>query len=265
MHTNQANIHPTAIVSPESTIGNGVSIGAFAIVEKDTVIGDGTIIDSHAIIREGARIGKDCHIHPGAVIAGIPQDLKFKGEKTEVHIGDRCNIREYVTINRGTASKGKTVIGNDCLIMAYSHVAHDCTLGEHVIIGNSTQIAGEVVIEDYAILSSTVLVHQFVRIAGHCMIQGGSRIGKDIPPYSLIGRDPASYCGINIVGLRRRHFTDKQIFDISETYRIIYSQGLNTSQALKVIEERLTDSPEVSTIVRFIRSTERGIVRGTVD
>lgn len=258
-------ISPLASIHPEAQIAEGVSIGAFAVIEENTVIGEGTIIHPGAIIRYGARIGKHCEIHPGAVISGIPQDLKFVGEDTVAIIGDHTQVRECATVNRGTASKGKTVVGNHCLLMAYSHIAHDCELGDHVIIGNASQIAGEVVIDDYAIASGGTLVHQFVRISKHVMIQGGSRIGKDIPPYALVGRDPLVYCGINIVGLRRRGFSNEDIFLINEVYRTIYQRGLNTSQAIKAIEEEQEPSELLNFILDFVRSSERGIVRGTMD
>ncbi len=258
-------IHPSALVSPEAQLGEGVQIDAFAIVEGNVEIGAETHIHSHAMIRSGARIGSHCNIHPGAVIAGIPQDLKFKGEETFVYIGDYTTIREYATVNRGTASRGYTKIGSYNLIMAYSHIAHDCILHDHVIIGNASQIAGEVEIDNYAILSGSVLVHQFGRISQHVMIQGGSRVTKDIPPYTLIGRDPIVYCGINIVGLRRRGFTNEQIFHINDVYRTLYQRGLNNTAAIATIEEELPESPERDLILDFIRSSERGIVRGGME
>ena len=201
---------PLAVVHPEAQIGKNVTVEPFAFIEKDVVIGDNCRIYPHAVVLEGSRIGKGCHIFPGAVISGIPQDLKFAGEKTTAEIGDHTTVRECVTVNRGTASRGKTIVGNNCLLMAYSHIAHDCILKNNIIVGNASQIAGEVEIDDFAILSGSVLVHQFTRISQHVMIQGGSRVGKDIPPYTLIGRDPIAYCGINIVGLRRRGFTSTE-------------------------------------------------------
>lgn len=259
------NISPLAVVHPEAQIGEEVTIDPFAIVEKDVVIGDGCYIHPHAVIRDGARIGKGCQIFPGAVIAGIPQDLKFKGEITTAEIGDYTTIRECVTVNRGTASRGKTVVGSHCLIMAYSHVAHDCVLKDNIIIGNASQIAGEVEIDDYAIVSGGSLVHQFTRISKHVMIQGGSRIGKDIPPYTLIGRDPIVYCGINIVGLRRRGFTNQQVYLIQDIYRTLYTRGLNNTDALKAIETEYEPCEERDLILDFIKNSKRGIVRGSID
>lgn len=259
------NISPLAVVHPEAKIGEGVIIEPFAVIEKDVVIGDECHIHPHAVIRDGARIGKGCQIFPGAVIAGIPQDLKFKGEITTAEIGDYTTIRECVTVNRGTASKGKTIVGNHCLIMAYSHIAHDCILKDNIIIGNASQIAGEVEIDDYAIVSGGSLVHQFTKISKHVMIQGGSRIGKDIPPYTLIGRDPIVYCGINIVGLRRRGFTNQQVYLIQDIYRTLYTRGLNNSDALKAIETEYEPCEERDLIMNFIKNSKRGIVRGSMD
>ena len=259
------NISPLAVVHPEAKIGEGVTIDPFAVVEKDVVIGDGCYIHPLAVIRDGARIGKGCQIFPGAVIAGIPQDLKFKGEITTAEIGDYTTIRECVTVNRGTASRGKTVVGSHCLIMAYSHVAHDCVLKDNIIIGNASQIAGEVEIDDYAIVSGGSLVHQFTRISKHVMIQGGSRIGKDIPPYTLIGRDPIVYCGINIVGLRRRGFTNQQVYLIQDIYRTLYTRGLNNTDALKAVETEYEPCEERDLILDFIKNSKRGIVRGSID
>ncbi|MDR1222221.1 MAG: acyl-ACP--UDP-N-acetylglucosamine O-acyltransferase [Tannerella sp.] len=256
---------PLAVIHPDAKIGNQVTIDPFAVIEKNVVIGDNCRIYSHAIILDGTRIGSDCNIFPGAVIAGIPQDLKFVGEESIVEIGNRTTIREYVTVNRGTASKGKTVVGDDCLIMAYTHIAHDCVIKDKVIIGNASQLAGEVVVDNYAIISGGSLVHQFTRISKHVMIQGGSRVGKDIPPYTLIGRDPIAYCGINIVGLHRRGFTNEQIFLIQDIYRTLYTRGLNNTEALNAIETEYKPSMERDLILNFIKTSKRGIVRGSID
>ena len=261
----QTLISPLAQIDPEAQIGAEVTIGPFVTIEANTVVGDRTVLDQGCIIRSGARIGSDCHIHPYAVIAGIPQDLKFKGEETTAVIGNHTTIREFATVNRGTASRGTTVIGSNCLIMAYSHVAHDCILKDHIILGNATQLAGEVEIDDYAILSGAVLVHQFVRISQHVMIQGGSKVTKDIPPYCLVGRDPIVYCGINIVGLRRRGFTNEQIFLINDIYRTLYQGGLNNSEALVEIQSRYPQGYERDLIYNFISDSKRGIVRGSMD
>lgn len=258
-------INPLSSVHPDAKLGQRVQVGAFAVIEAGVEIGDDTIIHPGAQVRYGARIGRGCNIHPGAVISGIPQDLKFVGEDSVAIIGDYTQVRECVTVNRGTASKSKTVVGSHCLLMAYSHIAHDCELGDHVIIGNATQLAGEVIVDDYAIVSGGSLAHQFVRIGCHVMVQGGSRIGKDIPPYTLVGRDPLTYCGINIVGLRRRGFTNDQIYIINDIYRTIYQRGLNMTQALAAIESELPETPEHQLILNFVRSSERGVVRSNLD
>ena len=256
---------PLAIIHPEAQIGENVTVDPFAVIGKDVIIGDNCHIFPHTTILDGARIGSHCQIFPGAVIAGIPQDLKFAGENSTAEIGHHTTIRECVTINRGTITTGKTVVGNHCLIMAYSHVAHDCILNDHIIIGNASQIAGEVKIDDFAIISGGSLVHQFVRISKHVMIQGGSRVGKDIPPYTLIGREPIVYCGINIVGLRRRGFTNQQVYLIQDIYRTLYTRGLNNSKAIKAIETEYEPSIERDLILNFIKLSERGIVRGSID
>ena len=255
-------IQSLSSVHPDAKIGENVAISPFVTIEKDVVIGDNTSIYPNVVIMNGARIGKNCRIFPGAVISAIPQDLKFRGEETTAEIGEGTTIRECATVNRGTAAKGKTVVGNNCLLMAYSHTAHDCVLGNNVILGNTTQLAGEVEVDEYAILSGGALVHQFTRIGRHVMIQGGSRVNKDIPPYVIIGREPISYSGINIVGLKRRNFDNERISAIQEIYRILYQSGLNYREAVKQIEETVHHSAEKEIIVAFILNSQRGIVRG---
>ena len=249
-------------IHPEAKVDPSVQVGPFVYIDKDVEIGADTIIDANATILEGTRIGKNCHISPSAVVGAIPQDLKFKGEKTYAFIGDNTTIRECATVHRGTASKGKTVVGNNCLIMAYSHVAHDCILHDHIIMSNATQLAGEVEVDDWAILGGGTLVHQFSHIGAHVMIQGGTRVNKDIPPFIIAARDPVSYCGINSVGLGRRGFTKEQVTSIQETYRLLYMSGLNVSQALEQIVATLPQTPERDLIVNFIKASPRGVVRG---
>ena len=252
--------YPLSQVSPKSKIGKNVKIGPFVTIADDVEIGDGTTIMSNAVILDGARIGKDCLICTGAVISNIPQDLKFKGEKTTAVIGDRTTIREYVTVNRGTASKNTTIIGDDCLIMAYCHVAHDCKLGNHIITSNACQIAGEVVIDDYATIGGGSLIHQFSHIGTQVMMQGGSRVPKDIPPYAMVGREPLRFIGINSVGLKRRGFSNEQIDAIQRTYRLIYQDGLNFTQAIELAEKEVPECIEKRTIIDFIKSSSRGII-----
>ncbi len=254
-----------AYVHPEAKLGDNVIVEPFAYIDADTEIGDNTRIMAQATILPGARIGENCIIFPHATIAGIPQDLKFKGEKTIAVIGNNTIVRECATVNRGTASRGLTKVGNDCLLMAYSHVAHDCILQDNVIVGNASQLAGEVEVDEYAILSGGTLVHQFSKIGAHAMIQGGSKVSKDIPPYAMVGREPITFVGINVIGLRRRGFTSMQINTIQEIYRYLYQSGYNTSQALERIEKELQQSVEQDQIVQFVRNSSRGIVRGGMD
>lgn len=257
-------IHPLSVVDPEAKIAENVEIGPFCTIHKDVEIGEGTVIYSNVTIMDGARIGKNCKIFPGAVISAIPQDLKFKGEITTAVIGNNTTIRECVTVNRGTASKGTTIVGDNCLLMAYCHIAHDCKLGNNIIIGNASQIAGEVIVDDYAILSGGSLVHQFTHIGAHVIIQGGSRFSKDVPPYITAGREPLSYAGINAVGLRRRNFTNDQLNTIQDIYRTIYLSGLNNSDAIKKVETEVPESEEKRTILDFIINSKRGIIRGLI-
>ena len=255
---------PLAYIHPGAKIAPSVVIDPFVTIENNVEIGEGTRICSNVSIMEGARIGKNCIIFPGAVISGIPQDLKFQGEETLAIIGDNTTIRECVTVNRGTSAKGKTVVGSNCLIMAYSHVAHDAIIGDNVIIANATQIAGEVIVDNFAVVGGGSLIHQFCHIGSHVMIQGGSRINKDIPPYVKAGREPVSYTGINSIGLRRRNFTNEQIREIQEIYRYLYLSQLNVSDAIERIEAELPASKERDEIILFIRNSKRGIIRGYV-
>ena len=258
-------IHQLAFVHPDAKIGNNVTIRPFATIERNVEIGEGTIIHSNAVVMSGARIGKNCQIFPGAVISAIPQDLKFNGEETIAEVGDNTLVRECVTINRGTVAKGKTVVGNNCLLMAYCHIAHDCILGNNIIIGNASQLAGEVEVDDFAIISAATLIHQFSKIGAHVMIQGGSRISKDIPPFVTAGREPIAYCGINSIGLRRRGFSNEEISSIQDIYRYLYMSGMNISNAIVKIEEELPGTKYREQIVSFIKSSERGILRGWTD
>ena len=249
-------ISPLAYIHPEAKIGENVEIAPFVFIDKNVVIGDNNKIMANVNILYGARIGNGNTIFPGAVIGAIPQDLKFRGEESTAEIGDNNIIRENVTVNRGTAAKGRTIVGNNNLLMESVHVAHDALIGNSCIIGNSTKMAGEIVIDDYSIISANVLMHQFC----HGMIQGGCRFSKDIPPYIIAGREPICYAGINVVGLRRRGFSNETIEKIHDAYRIIYQGGLNNTDALKKIEDEMEMTPEISYIVNFIRESARGII-----
>ena len=255
---------PLAYIHPAAKIASNVVIDPFVTIDKNVEIGEGTRIGSNVTILEGARIGKNCTIFPGAVISAIPQDLKFKGEETVAIIGDNTTLRECVTVNRGTASKGKTVVGSNCLIMAYCHIAHDCVIGNNVIMSNATQVAGEVVIDDYAVVGGGALIHQFCHVGSHVMLQGGALVNKDIPPYVKVGRNPISYAGTNSIGLRRRGFTNEKICEIQEIYRYLYLSGLNNSDAVERIEAELPASKELDEIIMFVRNSQRGIIRGYV-
>lgn len=253
-------ISPLAYIHPEAKIGENVEIAPFVFIDKNVVIGDNNKIMANVNILYGSRIGNGNSIFPGAVIGAIPQDLKFRGEETTAEIGDNNIIRENVTINRGTAAKGKTIVGNNNLLMESVHVAHDALIGSGCIIGNSTKMAGEIVIDDNSIISANVLMHQFCRVGGFGMIQGGCRFSKDIPPYIIAGREPICYAGLNIVGLRRRGFSNETIEAIHDAYRIIYQSGMNNTDALKKIENEMEMTPEISYIVNFIRESARGII-----
>ena len=254
--------YPLANVHPDAKIGNNVTIEPFATVQGDVVIGDGSWIGPNAIIWDGSRLGKNVKVYPGASVSSIPQDLKFSGEKTETHIGDNTVIREYVTISRGTTDKFKTVIGKNCLLMAYVHVAHDCMIGNNCILVNTVQVAGHVTIEDWAIIGGASALHQFVKVGAHVMLSGGSLVRKDVPPFTKAAREPLAYAGINTVGLRRRGFTSEKITEIQEIYRYIFLKGMNNKKALEAIESSVAASAERDYILNFIKSSERGIMKG---
>lgn len=248
-------------ISPKAQIGNNVTIHPFTVIEDDVQIGDDSIIGSNVTIREGSVIGKNVQIFPGSVIGCIPQDLKFKGEKTKVIIGDETVIREYVTINKGTVSNYKTVVGKNCFIMAYTHIGHDCIIGNNCVLSNNCQIAGHVNIEDWVWIAGVTAIHQFVTIGQHAYIAGGSLVSKDVPPYIKAVRNPLSYGGINSIGLKRRGFSQEKINHILDIYRIIFNKNLNTSQALQFIEEEIKVTDERDEIIKFIRKSSRGIIR----
>lgn len=254
-------ISKLASIHPDAKIGANVEIGPFVTIDRDVIIGDNCVIDSNATICRYTQLGNNCHVFPSAVIGAIPQDLKFQGEETWTVIGDNCVLREFVTVHRGTASKGKTVVGSNNLIMAYCHIAHDCILGDNIIMSNCTQLAGEVEVDDFAIIGGGTLVHQFSHIGGHVMIQGGSKVNKDIPPFIIAAREPIAFFGINSIGLNRRGFTPEQIHAIQEIYRIIYQGGMNTTQALNHIEATMPATDERDKILSFIRNSTRGIVK----
>jgi UDP-N-acetylglucosamine acyltransferase len=253
---------PLAYVHPQAKIANNVVIEPFVTVHKNVEIGEGTWIGSNVTIMEGAKIGKNCRIFPGAVISAVPQDLKFGGEESLAIIGDNTTIRECVTINRGTNYSGRTEIGKNCLIMAYSHIAHDCHIGDHAIIVNSVQLGGHIEIGEWAIIGGLSAIHQFVKIGKHCMISGGSLVRKDVPPYIKAAREPLSFVGINSVGLRRRGYESEKIREIQNIYRTIFQSKFNNTQALDKLEAECAVSTERDEIIDFIRNSVRGIMKG---
>jgi len=253
---------PLAYVHPQAKVARNVVIEPFVTIHKNVEIGEGTWIGSNVTIMEGARIGRNCRVFPGAVISAIPQDLKFNGEDTTVEIGNNTTIREFVTINRGTMASNKTVVGDNCLLMAYVHIAHDCIVGNNCILANAANLAGHITIQDFAIIGGLSAVHQFVNIGQHVMISGGSLVRKDVPPFTKAARDPLSFVGINSVGLRRRGFSSEKINEIQEIYRYIYLRKLNVSRAITVIEAEMPATPERDEILSFITSSSRGIMKG---
>lgn len=253
---------PLAYVHPSAKIAPTVVIEPFTTIHKNVVIEEGTWIGSNVTIMEGARIGKNCRIFPGAVISAIPQDLKFEGEDSTVEIGNNVTIREFVTVNRGTKALGKTVIGDNTLIMATAHVAHDCVIGKNCIIVNGVLLAGHVEIDDWAIIGGLTAVQQFAKIGTHAFVGGGSLVRKDVPPFVKAAKEPISYAGINSIGLRRRGYTNEKINEVQNIYRILFQKNYNVSQALAIIEADFEATQDRDEILTFIRSSQSGIMKG---
>ncbi|HZH69939.1 MAG TPA: acyl-ACP--UDP-N-acetylglucosamine O-acyltransferase [Flavobacteriaceae bacterium] len=253
---------PLAYVHPGAKIAKNVVIEPFTTIHNNVVIGEGTWIGSNVTIMEGARIGKNCNIFPGAVISAIPQDMKFQDEDTTVEIGDGTTIREFVTINRGTTDRMKTVVGKNCWIMAYCHIAHDCVVGDNCIFSNNSTLAGHITVGDYVVLAGMTAVQQFCTIGNHAFVTGGSLVRKDVPPFVKAAREPLSYVGINSVGLRRRGFSTEKIREIQNIYRILYQRNYNNSQAADIIEAEMEATTERDEILQFIRNSKRGIMKG---
>ncbi len=255
-------ISSLAHIDPGAQLGEGVTVEPFAVVHGDVTIGDGTWIGSGAVIYNGARIGKNCRIFNGASISAIPQDLKFSGEETILEIGDNTTVREFATLNRGTRARGRTIIGKNCLLMAYVHVAHDCQLGNNVIMVALSGIAGEVELGDWVTMGGGSMVHQFVHIGAHTIIGGGAKVRIDVPPYIKADRDPLSFMGLNTVGLERRGFTKEKMHELHEIYRAFYNMGMNGSKALEYISANFPSTPERDYIIDFITNSKRGVIRG---
>ena len=255
------NIHDTAIVSAKAKIGENVIIEPYAVIYDDVEIGDNCSIGSHAVIYDGARIGNNVKIFQGAAVSNLPQDLKFGNEQTYFYIGDNSVIREFCTLHRGTKDTGFSKIGSNCLLMAYAHVAHDCIIGDNVIIANSVQIGGHAEIEDYVVIGGSTPVHQFTKVGKHSMIGGGFRITVDVPPFVLGAREPLRFSGLNLVGLRRRGFSNEDIYIIKDAYKIFYDSGLNHTDAKKVMKDKYPHNENVKSIIEFVNRSTRSVLK----
>jgi UDP-N-acetylglucosamine acyltransferase len=249
-------------IHPEAKIGSDVVIEPFVTIKRDVVIGEGCWIGSNACIMDGVRMGNNCRVFPGAIVGAVPQDLKYKDEESILEIGNNVTIREYCTINRGTKANYKTVIKDNCLLMAYVHVAHDCIINENCVLANNVNLAGHIEVGKYVVVGGLAAVHQFVRIGDHALVGGGALVRKDIPPFVKAAREPLSYAGVNVVGLKRRGYTDAQINHIQDIYRILFVQGYNTTQAVQEIGTQIADTPERKAVLDFIRQSERGLMKG---
>ncbi|MBN1388227.1 MAG: acyl-ACP--UDP-N-acetylglucosamine O-acyltransferase [Bacteroidales bacterium] len=258
MISDQAFIHGNA------SLGKNVTVEPFAYIAGDVVIGDNSWIGPNATVLDGARMGVNCKVFPGAVISAIPQDMKFAGEKTTTEVGDNCTFREGATINRGTVSLGKTIMGNNCLMMANSHVAHDCIIGNNCILVNNVLLGGEVHLDDYVIMGGGSAAHQFCRVGAHAMISGGAMFKKDIPPYVIINQNPVGFAGINKIGLKRRGFIQEQIDEIEEIYKIIYLSGRNISQAIQYLKDNFKPTDDLNYIIDFVSNSKRGILKSAI-
>lgn len=258
----EVRVHPSALVDPSAELGPGVEVGPFTVIGPGVEIGEETEIGSNVLMERNTVVGSACRIFHGAVLGTDPQDLKYRGEDTQLRVGDRTVVREYATLNRGTDATGVTVVGSDCLLMAYSHVAHDCRLGNHVVIANAVQMAGHVTIEDWVTVGGGSVIHQFVHLGAHAFIGGGSRVPQDVPPYCRsAGNDPKLY-GLNSVGLKRRGFAETTRSALKQAYRLLFQSGLNVTQGLDRVEKEVKGVPEVDHLVAFIRASKRGITIG---
>jgi len=255
----ETTTHPSAIIDPDAELGQGVVVGPWTVIGPRVKVGDGTRIGSHVLIERDTTVGADCHLHQGAVLGTDPQDLKYRGEETVLVVGDRTVIREYATLNRGTADLRRTVVGDDCLLMAYSHIAHDCQIGNNVVIANAVNMGGHVFIEDWATVGGLTAVHQFVRIGAHAFVGGASRTSQDVPPYTKAAGSPCKLYGLNTVGLDRRGFSAEVRQALKKAYRTVFQPSLPLSQGLEAAEAGAGDFPEVRHFLSFIRNSERGV------
>ncbi len=255
----EASIHPSAIVDPTARLDRGVSVGPWSLIGPNVKVGAGTSVGPGVLIEKDTTVGRECEIHKGAVLGTDPQDLKYEGETTELVVGDRTVIREYATLNRGTAASGRTVVGDDCLLMAYTHVAHDCVLGNHVILSNAVNMAGHVELLDWVIVGGVTPIHQFVKVGEHAFVGGGSRLSQDVPPYCRVAGSPAKLYGLNSVGLERRGFPPSTRTLLKRTYRIVFQSNLNVSQGVARAREEVEPTAEVQRFLDFIQNSERGV------
>lgn len=255
----ETRIHPSAIVHDDALLGAGVVVGPWALIGPGVVVGDGTEVGPRVLIEKDTTIGEDCFLANGAVLGTDPQDLKFKGEHSVLEVGDRTIIREFATLNRGTSAAGSTVVGSDCLLMAYSHIAHDCEIGNHVVLANSVNMAGHVVIEDWVVVGGVTPIHQFVRIGTHAFVGGGSRVPQDVPPYCRAAGNPPKLYGLNSVGLERRGLSEDVRKALKKAYRLLFQSDVNLSKAVDRVEQEVPGIPEVRHLLEFIRASERGV------
>ncbi|MBI4409713.1 MAG: acyl-ACP--UDP-N-acetylglucosamine O-acyltransferase [Gemmatimonadetes bacterium] len=254
-----SDVHATAVIDPSAELGADVVVGPYTVLGPNVVVGEGSVIGPHVLIERDTSIGERCHIHKGASVGTDPQDLKYGGEPTQLIIGDRTVIREFATLNRGTAARGRTEIGSDCLLMAYVHVAHDCVIGDHVIIANAVNMGGHVVIEDWVIIGGVTAIHQFVRIGCHAFVGGAARVQKDVPPYVRAAGNPIEVHGLNSIGLRRRGVHEQARRELKRAYKLFFHSSLNVSQALAQARAELSPVPEVQRFLAFIEESSRGI------
>lgn len=254
-------IHETAIIDPSAVIGKNVEIGPYAVIESDVVLGDGCKVGPHAVIYKYTTVGKDCRFFPGSAVGGEPQDLKFAGEKTSTVIGDGCTFRECCTVSRATGEGNETRIGNNVLMMAYTHVAHNCIVGNNVIMSNVATLAGHVIVEDRAVIGGLAAVHQFCKIGRTAMVGGMARVSQDIPPFMIVSGDPAFVSGLNSVGLARAGMPPEIRSELKKAFRILYKSGLTLQEAVDTMEQELVSSEPVEHLMRFLRNVERGIIR----
>jgi UDP-N-acetylglucosamine acyltransferase len=254
-----ADVHPTALIDPSAELAPGVVVGPYSIIGPNVRVGARTRVGSHVLIERDTHVGEECTISQGAVLGTDPQDLKYMGEPTLLTVGDRTVIREYATLNRGTAASGLTAVGSDCMLMAYTHVAHDCQLGNHVILSNAVNMAGHVTIGDWAIVGGLTPIHQFVRIGAHAFVGGATRVAKDVPPYVKAAGSPMELYGLNSVGLQRRGMPEEVRRELKRAYRIFFASNHNVAQALARAREELRAIPEVEVFVSFFENSTRGV------